>query len=365
MSKQHSSSKDTRRTVSIADVAALAGCAPATVSRRLNTPDSVGQKTVDAIDKAIAELGYVRNASARALRASRSHLVGAIVPTLRHSIYAEMLEGLQRTLADNGFSLIHNTSDYDLEEEYRQALTLVERGVEAVVLVGTRHKAKTFELLSARGVTCVTTYALQEGFKFTSVGFDNRRAAAIAAEKFYALGHRRFAMIAGITHNNDRARARIEGFVEALIARGVSRDDIAIAEAPYTIEEGQRATGRFVDEGTPFTALFCGSDILAVGALRALKDRGVKVPGDVSLIGFDNLEISAFTDPALSTLNVPAFSMGEETANHIVRTTPGKPAVRRVELEVSYVERGSVGPVPTKPRSASRTRGDAPVTARG
>lgn len=346
MTRTKARANEARRTVSIADVAARAGCAPATVSRRLNNPGSVGEEVAAAIDRAIADLGYVRNASARALRVSRSRLVGAIVPTLRHSIYAEMLEGLQRTLAEHGFSLIHATSNYDLEEEYRQALNLAERGVEAVVLVGTRHKAKTFDLLSAREVTCVTTYALQEGFKWTSVGFDNRRAAAIAAEKLLDLGHRSFAMIAGITHNNDRARGRVEGFVETLAAHGIGADAVSVIEAPYLIEEGRRAAEELFSGRKTFTAIFCGSDILAVGALHACRARGLKVPQDISVVGFDNLEIAAFTDPPLSTLDVPAFAMGEESANHIIRNEPGKQSVRKIELDVRFVDRASVAPPP-------------------
>lgn len=327
--------------VSISDVAHMAGCAPATVSRRMNNPQMVSDKVKQSIDAAIESLGYVRNGSARALRSSRSRLVGAIVPTLRHSIYAAMLEGLQKTLSNEGFALIHNISNYDLEDEYQQARTLVERGVEAVVLVGTRHKKKTFDLLNSHNVTSVITYALADGFKTTSVGFDNKRASALAANRLYELGHRKFAMLSGITQNNDRATSRLDGFIEALAKKGIPRSDILVREAKYFIEDGIRATDDLLSSNTDFTAIFAGSDILAVGALHACKAKGVRVPEDMSIIGFDNLEIAAFSDPPLSTLNVPAYTMGEESANHIMRNTPENSAARRVELEVSYVERAS------------------------
>ncbi len=334
------------RRVSIADVAKRAGCAPATVSRRLNNPAKVSRQIVEAIDAAIDELGYVRNDSARALRSSRSRLVGAIIPTLRHSIYAEMLAGLQQTLAANGFALIHNTSNYDLDEEHVQARTLVERGVEAIVLVGTRHRAKTFDLLKVRGVTCAVTYALDKDFGFTSIGFDNRRAAKLAAEKLHGLGHRRFAMIAGITHNNDRAQARLDGFLDVLQAHGIARDGIAVREAPYQIGDGRDAMASLLDENPYVTAVFCGSDVLAIGAMSECRRRGIRIPEECSIIGFDNLEIAAYTDPPLSTLNVPAFEMGRESAEFIIRTEPGKPIVRKVELEVELVERETTGPAP-------------------
>jgi LacI family transcriptional regulator len=354
MSKAKKQSQALRTgTVKIADVARLAGCAPATVSRRLNDPKMVSESVIQAIDAAIDKLGYVRNASARALRSSRTRLIGAVIPTLRHSIYAQMISGLQQTLSANGFALIHSASSYDLDEEYEQVCTLVERGVEAVVLVGTRHRAKTFDLLTSRKVSCVTTYALQDGFRFTSVGFDNHRAAELAANTLLDLGHTRFAMIAGKTHNNDRAQARVDGFLDALAARGIDRESVIVCEASYLIEEGRAAMEQILMRAPDVTALFCGSDILAVGAMFECRSRSISVPADLSIIGFDNLEISAYTDPPLSTLNVPAFAMGEEAANYLVRADHQLAPVKKVELQVDFIERGTTGPAPQRRRSES------------
>jgi LacI family transcriptional regulator len=317
-----------------------------TVSRRLNDPKMVSPEVVLAIDEAIRKLGYVRNESARALRSNRSRLVGAIIPTLRHSIYAEMLEGLQRNLAANGFALVHNTTEYDLDEELKQAKTLIERGVEALVLVGTRHRQKTFDLLKAHNVTAVVTYALEPGFGVTSVGFDNRAAAALAANRLFELGHRRFGMLAGITANNDRAKSRVEGFTAALVSKGIDAQTIAVEESAYQIGEGRAAMERLLKRAPDVTGILCGSDILAVGALHECRRRGIAIPDRLSIIGFDNLEIAAYTEPALSTLNVPAYEMGVEAANFIAAGGPGRPAVKRVELEVQLVERQTTAPAP-------------------
>lgn len=328
----------------IADVARLAGCAPVTVSRRFNEPQRVSSEVTKAIDAAIAATGYVRNESARALRSSRSRLVGAVIPTVRHSIYADLLEGIQLTLAENGFALIHNTSNYDLDEELRQVQTLVERGVEAVVLVGLQHRAKLFELLKRHQVNVALTYALHEDFEVTSIGFDNARAAGHAAERLFALGHRRFGMIAGITRHNDRAKRRVEGYLAALAARGVDPERVVIREAAYQIGEGQKAMAAVLEADPKITAVLCGSDILAIGALHELRCRGLDVPGDVSIIGFDRLEIAGYTLPPLTTLCVPSFRMGAEAAKFIVEAAPGMTANKKVELEVTLVEGGTIGP---------------------
>jgi LacI family transcriptional regulator len=337
------------KSVRIADVAKRAGCAPATVSRRLNNPEKVSGEVARAIDQAIAELHYVRNDSARTLRSNRSRLIGAIIPTLSHSIYAQMIDGLQRRLYEGGFALIHNTSGYDIDAEYEQARLLVERGAEAIVLVGTRHRSKTIDLLNQRNVRCVATYSLDDRADFTCIGFDNFRAASLAAEYLWSLGHRHFAMLAGITRNNDRAEARVQGFVDTLAGKGVPRADIVVCEAPYVIEEGRLAMKRALDLDPRVTAVFCGSDILAVGGLAECRRRSIKVPEEMSIIGFDNLEIAAYTDPPLTTINVPATAMGEETANYLIRSSPGQSLIRKVELEVTIVHRGTTA----EPRSGA------------
>jgi LacI family transcriptional regulator len=335
------STKIDARRVRIADVAKLAGCAPATVSRRLNNPAIVSADVVQAIDIAIEQLGYVRNDSARSLRSSRSRLVGAVIPTLRHSIYAELLAGLQHVLEKNGFAVIYNTSEYNLDEEHRQARTLVERGVEAIVLVGTRHRAKTLKLISAHNITCAVTYAFDEDFVFTCVGFDNRRAAALAANRLYDLGHRRFGMLAGITANNDRAQGRVEGFVEALAAKGIDPAKIVIREGRYQIGDGRAAMASLLDQDPQITALFCGSDVLAFGAMFECRRRAISIPADLSIIGFDNLEISAYTDPPLTTLNVPAYEIGRKAAQYILRNEQGSAAIEYVTIPAELVERST------------------------
>jgi LacI family transcriptional regulator len=342
----------------LTDVAQMAGCAAVTVSRYFNDPGRVSAEVKRAIEDAISQLGYYRNESARVLRSNRSKLVGVVIPTLRHAIYADMVEGLQRQLAMHGFSLIHNVSDYDLDEEYAQARNLVERGVEALVLVGTRHRKKTMDMIKASNVTGVITYALRDDFNVASVGFDNSRAAAMAAETLLALGHKRFGMIAGITLNNDRAQSRVEGFSAALAQAGIPAANLVVREARYDIREGGSAMAELLDIAPDVTAVFCGSDVLAVGALRECKKRGLGVPADISIIGFDNLEISELSDPPLSTLNVPAVAMGQEAANYIIQAKPGEAPAKKVELEVVFVPRGTTARAKSS-TDASPTAADA------
>jgi LacI family transcriptional regulator len=327
------------------DVARRAGCSPATVSRVLNDNPTVGTDVRERVKKAAIELGYVFNGSARALRSTKSRLVGAIIPTLGHAIYATMVDGLQTRLAEKGVSLIISTSMYDIDLEFDQVRLLIERGVESIVLVGSKHRPNTLGLLEQRGITYVFTYASEATTNGAAIGFDNAKAGRAAARFLLDLGHVRLGMLAGITHDNDRAQHRVDGFLEEITRQGIETAAIPVVECPYTIEAGKLATKSLLAKPRPPTALFCGSDILAAGALKYCHDHGVNVPQDVSVLGFDNLEIAELTTPELTTLEVPAHDMGRLAAEYILASPPQKTHLRQRELAIRLVVRGSTGPM--------------------
>jgi LacI family transcriptional regulator len=165
------------RAVKLKDVADHAGCSPATASRVLNGNEKVGAYERQRVLVAAQQLGYIPNHSARALRSQSTNLVGAIIPTLDHAIYARMVSGLEERLASEGKSVVISTTDYDLAKELVQAKILVGRGAESVVLVGSEHNPETTEFLRRAGVDLVFTYTCELGSADASVGFNNRQAA--------------------------------------------------------------------------------------------------------------------------------------------------------------------------------------------
>lgn len=334
------------RIVKLKDVALRAGCSLATASRALNGNPTVGPAERERVLSAATQLGYVPNNSARALRAQTKHLVGVIIPTLEHAIYAKMVDGLQDRLAQAGTSVIINTSGYDLDRERNQARLLVARGVESVVLVGAEHHPQTLEILSRAGVSQILTYTGTAGEASGAVGFDNYASGASAAKYLLELGHRRFGMIAGITRDNDRARLRRDGFVETVLAEGVSRDDVVVLEAPYSIEAGGASMRSLMQTHPRPTAVFCGSDILAVGAVKHCGAVGIGVPSAVSIIGFDNLEIAHVVEPELTTIDVPAREMGQMAAEAIIEFTQSQKKGLTKKLQTRLLIRQSTGPAP-------------------
>lgn len=329
------------------DVARLADCSPTTVSRVLNDQPFVTEPVRLRVREAAEKLGYVPNGSARALRSTRSRIVGIVIPTLKHAIYAELVETLQAQLSKQGVSLIIGISSYDLKVEYIQVTTLVERGAEAIVLVGARHLKETTDLLTSKRILSVFTYTSELSGAAAAIGFDNRRAGAMAAEFLHSYGHRRMGMIAGLTKDNDRAAGRRDGYVSALTALGIPFAAIAVVEASYSLEGGNAAMRSLLQSPTPPTAVFCGSDILAAGAVKYCMKHGVAVPKDVSIIGFDNMEIAELSSPELTTIHTPSDEMGRLTAEYILSTSGQRDFMRHRELATRLVVRDTTGPAPS------------------
>lgn len=330
-----------RADTKLVDVARLAGCSPATVSRVLNNNPKVALDVRDRVMKAAAQLGYVPNGSARALRSTKSRIVGAIIPTLDHAIYATMVNSLQARLSEKDVSVIINTSMYDIDIEFEQAKLLVERGVESVVLVGSRHRPETLRMLEQRQIAYVFTYTSEATDIGAAIGFDNEKAGAMAARYLLDLGHSRLGMIAGITENNDRASARRDGFIAELTRRGLDAGSIAVTESAYKIEGGRDAMRRLMSRQTPPTAVFCGSDIIAAGAIKYCHATAIAVPDEVSVFGFDNLEIAELTNPELTTIEVPARDMGTIAAEYLLATPLQRQHTRQRELSLRLIVRAS------------------------
>ncbi len=194
------------RSPTVFDVAREVGCSIATVSRAINEPGRVSPSIRERVLEVVGRLGYVPNGSARALRSAKSRLMGAVIPTLSHAIYARLIESTQSRLSARGVSLLHVAVGYDLTLEAHHIRLLLEQGVEGMVLVGAHHRPESFKLMRDRDVPFVATYAVSGNIPF--VGFDNYKAGRIVARYLADLGHRKLAMLAGITKNNDRAGER-------------------------------------------------------------------------------------------------------------------------------------------------------------
>ena len=271
-------------------------------------------------------------------------MVGAIIPTLNHAIYAKEVESLNNRLRHSGYSLVITTSDYRLDSELEQARILLERGIEALVLVGDEHDPKLYRLVADQEVPYINTYVYKPEQRHACVGFDNRLAGRKLANHLIDLGHRTIGMIGGISYHNDRARERILGVREALLENGLELPDQLFTEKPYDIASGREALRYMLAATQPPTAIVCGSDVLAFGALAECQAIGLRVPDQLSIVGFDNLEFAAHLTPPLTTIEVPAEKMGERAADFLVRQLAGDLQLEFIELEANLILRGTTSP---------------------
>ncbi len=329
----------------LADVAKLAGCAPATISRAINNPEKVSSEKRFRIERAMLELGYVRNHAARALRSQRSHMVGVLIPTLDYALYARLVGAANARFSKAGISTLIATFDFDLDAELKEARLLLERGAEALILVGNQHRPQLYGLLDQFEVPFVKTYAFDPEGSCPTVGFDNSSAAARIARHLAHLGHRKICVISGITRDNDRTTMRLEGIRVELQAHGITLRDSMIVERPYSISDGRKACRLLLSRDIPPpTAIICGNDVLALGALIECTARGMEVPGDISVAGFDNLEFAMHSNPPLTTINVPAEEMGVNAAGYILGELNGDEVALHTSVEVQLILRNSSAP---------------------
>lgn len=288
-------------------------------------------------------LGYVPHGAARALVSRRSGTLGAILPTIDNPIFASATQAMARELAGASRTLLIASHEYDPAAEVAAARALVERGVDGLVLVGTDHPPALFEALDRAGVPYELIWSLEAGGFHHCVGFANREASARCATHLLERGHTRFAVLAGELGHNDRARDRVAGVRDALAARGIELPDARVVETTFSLGGGRRGLRtlweRLGRDG--FTALVCGNDLIALGALMEAAAAGIRVPDDLSVVGFDDIELAAEFSPGLTTVHVPSGDIGRIAAQRLLARLEGKRPAREHRIEVELVVRGS------------------------
>lgn len=335
--------KGGRMGATMAEVAALAGVTKMTVSRVLRHPEKVSPATRARVTDAITAIGYVPNRLAGSLTAGVSGLVAAIVPTLRHSLFADTLEGLADVLSEAGLDLIVSSSSYRTDIEEGQIRSILERRPDALMLTGLTHTSRARELLRTFRVPVVETWETGDEPVDMVVGYSNRKAAHAMTARLLAAGCRRIVFINGPSENNERARHRAEGYLAAMREAGMEPLPIHVVRDEGSIrpETGAQALAAVRAANPEVDALFFTSDVFAVGAILACRELGIAVPGEMAIAGFHDLEIGRVVTPALTTVHVPAMEMGRKAGEMILARLSGGNLPSRDELDFTIIERES------------------------
>jgi LacI family transcriptional regulator len=342
----------------------MAGVSTASVSRVLNHPDKVSERIRVKVTQAMEELGYVRDGAARALASRRSYSMGSVVPTIGIGIFASGVERLQQRLQQFGYQLLIATTQYDASKEMEAVRALIERGVDGVQLVGQQHDPRIYALLKARNIPFVNTYQFDAVNEHPSIGFDNYRSAWTLMNHLLELGHRAVGIITSPTQLNDRIAARLAGMLACLETHGIDQPDSRVIEVAHRIEAGRAATRRLLQDHPELTAICGTADALAIGALFELRELGIAVPHEVSVAGYDDLEIVRHLNPTLTTVHVPVEELGLRVADYLLGCIEGRAMPMKTELKAELVQRESTGPVRTAAAGPSR-RGAALTAGSG
>jgi LacI family transcriptional regulator len=340
--------------VTISDVSKRAGVSRSTVSRVVARNGYVSEAKRRAIERAIADLGYRPNTLAQALRSNRSNMLGAVVVDVGTPYFANVVYGMQRAARGAGKSMLVTSGYADQDEEARAVIELVDRSCDGIILYLERPmRADVVEILRKAHMPVVSVgfnhYPLASG----TVILDNFGGARAAMRYLLDQGHRKIVHLTGQAEYGDTV-ARLEGVAAALGERNLTMADIHIVNGEFSQEFGHAATTALIEEGRDFTAIFAGDDDMAAGVLLALREKGRRVPEDVSVMGFDDAFHARHLWPPLTTMKQPMDTMGEAAGTLLLQllADPKSGPLRRI-IETNLVVRASVAAPPIAERQVA------------
>ncbi|HET7839824.1 MAG TPA: LacI family DNA-binding transcriptional regulator [Rectinemataceae bacterium] len=311
---------------SIKDLARLAGVSASTISRAVNNKKYVKPEIRERIMELVKETGYVPNNAARAMVLKRTFTVGIVIPDTFNMFQRQLFSTIERSLEGFGFHTSFFFVVWEPESELRCLRRLKAEKLDGVIMVHEAARPEFYDYLAKSQVPTVLCTFSRGGFHFPSVHVDEEAAARTATEHLIGLGHRRIGLISG-THFSFGAQ-RASGYRAALAGAGIGLDEAdTVLMASYTPEEGRSGMRCLLERGRGLTAVFASTDELAIGAVRALYEAGLSVPRDVSVIGLDDIDISAYLSPGLTTVRQPIREIGRRTAEIMARLIEGEAGV--------------------------------------
>ena len=325
--------------VTLHDVARLAGVAPITASRAVNTPQQVSAEVLRKVTDAISRTGYVPNRLAGGLASTRSRLVAAVVPTISGPVFLETVQSLTEALAERGYQMMLGQAGYSGNREDALLDAIIGRRPDGIVLTGILHSAEGRRRLLAAGIPVVETWDLTPTPIDMLVGFSHIEVGRAVARFLHRKGRRRLAIVSG---DDERAQRRCAAFQATAAELGLPAVRSVVVPAPTTLKRGREALAELLAGRGRVDAVFCSSDLLALGVMTEARVRGIEVPKKMALVGFGDLEFAADLAPALTTVHIKGAAIGRQAAQFIVDRAEGRSVDTRViDIGFSIVERDS------------------------
>jgi LacI family repressor for deo operon, udp, cdd, tsx, nupC, and nupG len=331
--------------IRIADVARLAGVSTATVSRVLANPDKVRQKTHDLVMEAVRRSGYTPNSVARNLRTRRTMTALVVVPNLANPVFAQILRGVDDELTQSGYGLVIGSLDNCIEREARYVDLALSRQVDGIILMNGRIPESGKRTMKEAGLPMVAMCAAIQDERIPNIVVQDREASRAAVAYLARLGHSRLGYIAGPS-GNIIEEERFAGFREGASDAGLTERDFVRWEGRFEFLAGVSAAEAFLQMKDRPTGIYASCDESAIGFIKVVRAAGLRVPEDVSVIGFDGIEFADYVEPTLTTFRQPLHELGRTGAGILLKMIRKemKPEDWNVRLPLSLLERDTTGP---------------------
>lgn len=305
----------------ILDVARLAGVSTATVSRVINSPESVREQTRQKVLQAMKTCNYKYNALARGFVTKKSNTIGLIIPTISNPVFADSTLGVQEYAEQHNMRVILCNSYYKYSQEENLVKTLRESQVDGLIITTTDPKGDAIKSLLADNFPFVLLFSTIHGGPISAVGIDNYRGGYLATEHLISLGHKRIGMVAGNFSMTDKNYHRWKGYKKCLKEHDIIYDDDLLVQTDCSLqgEGGRESIQHLLALPDPPTAVFCSNDYIALGAIKGAQEEGLTLPDELSIVGFDDMQTASYMVPALTTVRQPAYDIGRRAAELLLQ----------------------------------------------
>ncbi|MEI6216907.1 MAG: substrate-binding domain-containing protein [Actinomycetes bacterium] len=332
---------------SIREVAKKAGVSLGTVSNAINRPEILAPGTLRKVNRVIEELGFVPNASARKLRVGRTRVIGLMVPDISNPFFTDLAKGVSEAALAGRYVVILCNTDESSEKELQYLDVLTAQNVEGILITPARDSNRALVGVAEKGIRLVLVDRIAQGLQACSVAFNDSYGGTLAIDHLYENGHRKILLLTG-EENIPQVAERNSGLRKAM-SKFPSEDATVVSEIrieSMTTFCAYEAMRKKLENPLDFTGIICGNDLIALGAIRALRERNISVPGEVSVIGYDDIDFARSAAVPLTSISQPAFELGYAAAELLISECeyPERHVHQRIEFQPNLVVRESTGP---------------------
>jgi len=329
---------DNMKYVTLKMVAEKAGVSVNTASRAINNKPDINEKTKKRILKVAQELGYIRNAAAVALRTKKTRTIGVVIADNRNPFYAEVLNGIEEASRKKDYHIILANTQRDYKKEEEAINLLLAKRVDGLLITPVQDRDDDIKNLIDANIPFVIVGRDFENIEVEAVYNDEVKGGFLATEYLIKKGHKRIALVDGFLYKSP-ARGRLEGYKKALKKYGIPLDDDLLSVGDIDVKDGYKRTNQLFEKELDFTAIFAYNDMMAFGAMQAIQEKGLRIPQDIGLVGYDDIPFSSLISPALSTIRLKKQELGTESVKLLLSRINGnrkmtKKVMLGVELQI-------------------------------